>query len=482
MKNIIKKDIAVVIQNSIQFQSIKNGIDILISKGKNIDIYIPKMQDEDGYGNMFNEFYNNISKSYSIKRDDIEDIEYKILLEPYVTDSYFKLNYKYRIKYKYSSISAKPNPVYKPELNLCYDGIICFGEYEANYLSTYSKPLIIGNMKYENFKRNTVGKPILLYLPTFGQHSYIEEFVNEIDNLKKEYEIVVKMHHGTSFLIKEKKRVELLEKKCDRCYDQNTELAKLLEEASVVLSDNSGSIFEAIYANVPVGIFAKDINDTKLGNFDTTQYMLVKKEIVPYTNNAKEILNILKKAKSEEYFEKQKKWRNKAFYIEENQTIRFVENIEKYLNDDEEIVRYKNMHDILKEEYYANKKTVIEKQNYILEQKHHIEILTNMQKEYENKIENLEKIKKVHENKIEDLEEIKRENENKLRNLTKIKKEYEVRISNNNVCNMRLEQDIQNLNNIVQKQNLELEIYKNSKLYIIAEKLYKIINKVRRKR
>jgi len=364
MKSIIKKDIAIVIQNFIQFQSIKSGIDDLIARGKSIDIYVPEIKDKDGYGNMFDDFYENISKYYSTSRKSNENIEYKILLEPYITESYFKLKYTYRIKYKYSTISAKPNPVYKPELNLCYDGIICFGEYEANYISAYAKPLVIENIKYKNFvKKPNNKKPILLYLPTFGEHSYIEEFLSEIDEIKKEYEVVVKLHHGTSFLISEIERAKKLKQKSDRYYDQNTALATLLSEANVVLSDNSGSIFEAIYANVPVAIFAKEINDTRLEKFDTTQYVLVKKKIIPYTDNSKKIMKILKQATSSEFVKKQNDWRKYAFSLKNVKENNFAEKIEKYLNDDEEIIRYKNIHDVLKKEYYCYKNEIIEKQN-----------------------------------------------------------------------------------------------------------------------
>ena len=90
----------------------------------------------------------------------------------------------------------------------------------------------------------------------------------------------------------------------DEWYDLNTSLSYLLSKSDVVLSDNSGAIFEALYNDVPVAIFAKNINK-KLGNFDTIQYDLVTSDIIPYTNNPDDIFKILSLSCSDKYKIKQ---------------------------------------------------------------------------------------------------------------------------------------------------------------------------------
>ena len=95
---------------------------------------------------------------------------------------------KYRIKYKYSLLTAKPNLVYKPENNICYDAILCYGMYEANFLKVFSNVELIGNLKYLNLKpltKPSTNKPILLYLPTYGDVSSIRNITSQLEKYTK---------------------------------------------------------------------------------------------------------------------------------------------------------------------------------------------------------------------------------------------------------------------------------------------------------
>ena len=424
------KDLIITLQNHIQFQSIKVGIDLLIQNGIDIDLYIPIGSDDIGYSNMYEDLYKYLKKqNYNIIRKINEDNIYKILLEPYPMDFYGKTNYKYRLKYKYSSISAKPNPVYKPEHNICYDGILCFGKYEANCLEAYTRTYIIENLKYINYNKKTnQGKHTLLYLPTFGNVSSIENIVKNIPNIKKEYKFITKFHHATSFLNDEKRRLDELEEMSDECYDQSTELIDLLSIADVVLTDNSGSIFEAIYADVPVCVFSKDINANKLENFNTPQFEIIGKDIIPYTDNPNEIVNILKKATSKEYINKRKEAKNNLFVKDSSEIIGFVNVINKYLNDDIDI-NYKKIHDILKNDYYSKN----EKNIYLSE-------------------------------------EIKKSNN--------ANNELKVEVNKLNNANNELKLEVNKLNKVINEKDNILYYYQTKKLYKLAEKLYRLKNKI----
>jgi len=70
----------------------------------------------------------------------------------------------------------------------------------------------------------------------------------------------------------------------------------------------------------------------------------------------------------------------------------------------------------------------------------------------------------------QEIEKINDENKKLVNNITDLEEKNSKYIKNINILN----ETIYNLNS-------ELEIYKNSKLYIIAEKIYKVINKIRRK-
>lgn len=345
-----QKNVAFVVLNYIQFYNVKIIIDALIKRQIPVDIYVPEGKTEDGFDKMFDDVYTYIKKlGYSVSRQ-YDEKEYKIVLEPY---PFFHINAQYRMKYKYGILSAKPNPVYEPSQLLLYDVIFCNGKYEQNYMSVFSKAVIAPNVKFFKFKRKKhVGKPILLYLPTYGLESSLDIISEAFKTLKKEYQIVIKFHHGTQFLNNEKDRLKNMENIFDKVYDSHTELASLLETADIVLSDNSGSIFEALYTHIPVAIFTDQLNVNKKEGFNTTQYELVQEGIIPYTDQVSEISNVLRQAQTKECKKRQKEKAIEMFYYSDDITGEYMKVIESYLDDTYDH-RYYEMHQILKKDYYA---------------------------------------------------------------------------------------------------------------------------------
>lgn len=450
-----KRDIAITIQNFVQFYSIKNGIDELIKRKYSVDLYIPKCNDDTGFGNLFDETYNKLIKSnYSIKRYADSKIMYKVLLEPYPMEFFLKFKYEYRIKYKYSLLSAKPNLVYKPESNIYYDCILCFSKYDANFLKAYSNTELIGNLKYIDYKKEklNVGKPVLLYLPTYGEESSIDSIVDELKLLKEEYYIITKFHHGTTCLKDEADRIQQLKKVSDECYNHTTELVELLSKVDVVLSDNSGSIFETLYAKVPLAIYSKDINRNKLGNLDTIQFNLVREGYIPYTNNVDEISNKLKEALSDEYISKQNKLSDELFYRPKEPVKEFANIIEKFLNDNID-VNYKCIHDILIKDYNEKSKNMNEMQGLLNENNILKQELKDKLKEQHSKEQDLKNMIEDKNSEINNLKEINRSNEQSIKN-------YEVEI---------------------ESKNRIIGYYENGKLYKICKKIYKLYYKMLRK-
>ncbi|MBQ6825902.1 MAG: hypothetical protein IJP34_04500 [Clostridia bacterium] len=348
------KDIAVVILNRIQYDNIVSGLEELKKSGFSVDIYCSHWdEDSSGMNNMFDDITDYCEKNnFNVYRKVDPKIEYKVLLEPYPC---LDISAKYKIKYRYSNISAKPNIVYKPENYIMYDAILCSGNYDSNYLSVFSKTYKTANLKYENFKKSEVrksNKKQLLYLPTYGDESSIEQIINILEELKEHYYIVAKIHHGTNYLANEHNRINLLKDKVDELYDSNTPLTALLETTDVILTDNSGSIFEGIFTEIPVAVFCDDINKNKTGDFNTTQYELYKEGILPFTNNPNEIVNILKEALSESVIKKQREWNRTNFFHPEDFTTDFVNVIKMYLNEEFD-KRYYQMHNVLKNSYYT---------------------------------------------------------------------------------------------------------------------------------
>lgn len=328
----MNKSVAVVILNYIQYINVKSGIDELIKRGYKVDVFCSEINSSDGFGQMFDDTAQLLKKEgYKVYRS-LNNKKYKVLLEPY---PYMEIDAIYRIRYRYGMISAKPNIVYLPKNYLMYDAVMCCGEYDSSYLKAFTNPLIVGNLKYNNFKRvkHDYKKKVLLYLPTYGSESSINSIIEQLPKLREKYHVIAKIHHGTTFLVDEKDRIEILKNNVDEFYDCFKSLSELLSFADVVLTDNSGSIFESLYVGVPVCVFCDDINANKIGEFNTTQFELYQLGILPYTNKRKDINTIVDLAISKEFSKKQKAWAKENFHYSDNAFSEFADAVELYLTD-----------------------------------------------------------------------------------------------------------------------------------------------------
>ena len=345
--------IAIVIYNYIQYLNIMPGAEELIRRGYKVDFYGLVTDDKNGFQDIFDDVINHLKeKGYKVYTKG-KKVKYKILLEPY--ESNLNINAKYNIRYRYAPISAKPDKVYLPHLFLKYDSVLCSGSYEARLLNNFTNTEIVDDLKYINFKKKDYkkDKKVLLYLPTYGEESSIELILSELEKLKNDYYIIAKIHHGTCFLKEEKSRIDLVNKVVDECFDTHKELKELLEISDVVLSDNSGSIFDAIYTGIPVAVVSNDINQNKKGDFNTTQYELYKAGVLPYTSEIKNIKKVLEEALSKEIIDKQKRWNEEYFVHSKDPIGDFVNIIDKYLNDDIDVQSYLLRKEV-KKEFYDN--------------------------------------------------------------------------------------------------------------------------------
>lgn len=347
--------VAVVVLNLIQFQSIRYGLDGLTKKDIPFDIFVPKVTKKNDFFSMFEETTKKIIElGYDVNRTSNPKMTYKILLEPYSIKGFLKINSVYKLKYKYG-VSAKPSIVYTPHMCFGYDAILCNNEYEKDVLNVYSDTFNIGNLKFANKKHlqksNSKQKTkTILYLPTYGDFTSIDEIVEVLKTIKVNYNILIKIHHGTSFLKSEVEHMEKLREFVDEIYDQNTELVDLLEKSDIVLSDNSGSIFEAIMAEIPVAVYGERKN-LKLGSLEALQNTLINDGIIPFTDKAMEIDKILNKAISDEIITKQLELKKKLFTVGQTDMVNnFIEIIEHFLNLNS-ISDKKRLRDFFIEEY-----------------------------------------------------------------------------------------------------------------------------------
>lgn len=348
MKNKVNNNIAIVFDDLTEFFTIEPAISKLEKNGYKIDLIVPY---DSGYNGLAEHTIKKVKElGYSPKNDAPKNKTYKILLTPYPgLDVVKRMNFVYHLRYPYGALSPKPNPTYLPDHVYYYDGIFLFNKHET-YLNAYG-PIIypLPYWRYHNFKnnkRNTKSKPTLLLLPTFGADiSFINRLTTKaIKDIKKHYHVIAKAHHAVHFDIDGQGNLDKLKNACDEFYDSDTAIDVLLSKADIVLSDNSGAIFDSICANVPVAIFTDSPNSRRLGKLDTLQYQLVQKGIIPQAKKADEVLPILLNIKH--YTEKQRKLKKDLFVCDYQDPFEeFLKIIRYYITKDENKDERKMLHD-----------------------------------------------------------------------------------------------------------------------------------------
>lgn len=122
--------------------------------------------------------------------------------------------------------------------------------YEVGYLrqASVTDPLFLSTAKKRYSHLIKPNKKTILYLPTWGEYSSKGQYLDQIIAMNKKYNVLIKIHHNTDLLslkkIKIKPTLQLL--------GANDDALQLIALSDIVISDYSGSIFDAIYCKKPV--------------------------------------------------------------------------------------------------------------------------------------------------------------------------------------------------------------------------------------
>lgn len=256
-------------------------------------IIIPSLNEE-GWKNMCSDTYDFlISKNWNVKYSaELESVvECNIALYPYLYPIEIAIHSNWSGRYLYGL--AKDEWNLSLENNLPFDFIFTYGPIEDSFLASLSKTIPTGNM--QNLKTRIKpsmnnGKKTILYLPTYGELSSISQSHIFLKNLARDYNVLVKLHHGTSFL--DVNTVRDLKKLSYKVFDHQTLLSELLTEVDVVLADVSGAIYQAVAAEVPVVVLEVDMNRKT----DIVQMFLQEKGFIASTLRYDEIDELLETA------------------------------------------------------------------------------------------------------------------------------------------------------------------------------------------
>lgn len=155
------------------------------------------------------------------------------------------------------------------------------GPYSHNLVTGFCNSRAVGNPRYDRLpsptaprgesasEKSAPGKksakaPIkVLYLPTYGELSSLPVFIEALAEFDESFDVTVKIHHASEF--SDIEIVEVL-----RSLPQITlhtgyhDALDLIVEADVVVSDYSGAIFDAFYADKPLVLIQPEVTQTKI--------------------------------------------------------------------------------------------------------------------------------------------------------------------------------------------------------------------------
>ncbi len=121
---------------------------------------------------------------------------------------------------------------------------IAYPRYKDHFRHTANREEIL-----RKFEIHT-DKPILIYYPTWDDHSSIKKYANEIGRLRDEYYVISKPHHCTMRLSEKKGDMELLRSNSDLVIDTTGSLSELATITDLAICDSmSGAMCEVAYLN-----------------------------------------------------------------------------------------------------------------------------------------------------------------------------------------------------------------------------------------
>ena len=145
-----------------------------------------------------------------------------------------------------------------------WDLYLCLGPRVYDVIRLYTWAEIVGYPKFDDWFNNEFdekfiaeikkslnpSKKTILYLPTHGDLSTINDLADELIKLSKTYNVLAKLHYYTPH--EEPERMEKLKHLKIMLFSDETDLLPLLKITDVAVSDNSSAIFDVILADKPV--------------------------------------------------------------------------------------------------------------------------------------------------------------------------------------------------------------------------------------
>jgi len=354
--------ICVYIETEVQFQSIEPVLErLLTDKKTTLYIFVPVSEQENQ--EIFDETAKVIqSHGYKVNRsmsDKIKKTKYQVLLSPYIYHwQYYEINAKYYLQYSYGSYYFnKPNWNISRLLSEEYlaDAILSHAVGTQEAVNVVSKTYITPELRLANFKPKPLKKGekrTIAFVPTYNDLKFAIRFIESIDDMRKQYRVILRGHHRSIHVEKDKVMYTNFSNKFDAVYDSSDiTIKQVLEESDLVISDNSSAFLEAMNVRVPVALFSKNPNEFRYRDINSTQYDLVEKGEVLWTNQPQELMNIIERTLRRDMIERQRKASDRMFPV-----VSRKDPVDQYMD----IINI-YMEDQLPSNYYYMKRYWIEK-------------------------------------------------------------------------------------------------------------------------
>lgn len=328
----MKKTILIEVQNPIQWYAIRDFAKLAQKKySVIIEIYGLVGQKEG---------FEKIAKETA---DIIEKDNFKITKEPVMkadiafaayADMLKNKEIGLKIKYCYGATESKPLFALNPIHQLGYDLYFIHDTYSHELFSAYNETIIVPYLYLKKTKKSyiTSTKPTVLYMPTY-KNPDVPQVLKALAKLKDNFNIAIKLHHGTKNLDAEKGTKKRIETIADTIYGPKDNINDLIDKVDCILTDNSGSFADALHTNTPLAIVMTKLevgpNDTK-----TAEIELIEKKVLPYTNKltANSIKAVIQKALTEENQKIQAQAAKKLFPDRSHDATRWLKIVDERIN------------------------------------------------------------------------------------------------------------------------------------------------------
>jgi CDP-glycerol glycerophosphotransferase (TagB/SpsB family) len=165
------------------------------------------------------------------------------------------------------------------------DLCLTYGPYASERIDYFSPTASVGNPRYDDWHCDTYhdaakrkhasklnpNRKTVLYLPTWGDLSSVDQYLSAIYDLAENFNVLMKLHHNTELL--ESARTNKLDMGAICHFGANDDLLELLSISDIVISDYSGAIFDAMYCRKPIALLDADLAE-QMGGKKIDEYSL----------------------------------------------------------------------------------------------------------------------------------------------------------------------------------------------------------------